>query len=363
MKPFEIFRTGTWTSDKGITKNYSEEDLDKIVANYNSEDPAPIVIGHPENNSPAFGWIDSIKRVADRLIAVPKQLNDKFVDLVKNGSFKKRSISITPDFKLNHVGFLGAAAPAVAGLKEIQFSSDEELHNFSSDFNPELVSSPARHLERSRETRDEGLNNATIEQSNNESQKPAITLDSENNPAEKTTPNNKPLEDLKNFEKSLNELNSIVSEIKNNFSQLSDDELKKIHSRINELQFSMQVNDFELRLNEKLAYGSLTPGMKSKIMNLVSFLQKQSFSGNEFSFEKYIADVKNLLIDFVESIPKIIYYENFAEKPESVSIAEDEFENFTLDEDSLLIHKKALQYMKANEGTEYVEAINKVSKE
>lgn len=338
MKPFEIFRTGTWTSDKGITKEYTESDLDKLVENYNSEDPAPIVIGHPQTNSPAYGWIEKIKRVADRLIAVPKQLNEDFVKLVKEGAFKKRSVSFTPEFKLNHVGFLGAAAPAVAGLKEIQFNLEEDLLSFSDEYLPDD---------------DEEVIQEKLEKISTPEKELKIKLDTkQENPKDAGH---------KNFQDSIDSLNQIVSDLKQNFSQLNDDELKKIHSRINELQFSIQMNDFELRLNEKLAYGSLTPAMKNKIVDLVSFMQKQNFSGAEFSFDKYISDVKNLLIQFVESIPKIIYYDNFAEKPSSAAVNVEEFEEYNLDEDSLEVHKKALQYMLANDGVSYVEAINKIS--
>jgi hypothetical protein len=341
MKEFEIFRAGQWTSDKGITKNYTEDDLQKIVDNYNSEDPAPIVIGHPQTNAPAYGWIESIKKVADRLIAVPKQLNEKFVDLVKNGSFKKRSISLSPDFKLNHVGFLGAAAPAVEGLKEIQFASDVELDNYSLDVDEEVT----EESEEVEEETIEEVTEETTEEIKADTKAPLkVSLDASAS--------------NKNFQKSLDELKSIVSSIQQNFSQLSDDEIKKVHSRINELQFSMQVNDFELRLNEKLAYGSLTPAMKTKIMNVVSFLQKQNFSQSDFSQAQYLTEVKQLLLEFVESIPKIIYYENFAEKSPSLSINEDEFNDYTLDDDSLLLHRKALQYMRTHEGAQYVEAIN-----
>ncbi len=335
MKPFEIFRTGTWTSDKGITKEYTESDLDKLVDNYNSEDPAPIVIGHPQTNAPAFGWIEKIKRVADRLIAVPKQLNEDFVKLVKDGAFKKRSVSFTPDFKLNHIGFLGAVAPAVEGLKDIQFNLEEDLLSFSDEYSPVIE--------------DEDVD---------EAKNTALKIKLDNSPE---TKNEVPNPDLKNFQTSIYSLNTIVSELKNNFSKLSDDELSKIHSRINELNFAMQVNDFELRLNEKLAYGSLTPAMKNKIMDIVSFLQKQNFSASQFSYERYISDVKNLLTDFVESIPRIIYYENFAEKPDYSITKDDEFDQANVDEDSMQIHKKALQYMKAHMDVEYVEAINIVS--
>ena len=59
---FEIFKTGTHTSDKGITKTYTEEDSNFIASNYNpQEHEAPIVVGHPVDNSPSFGWIESLK--------------------------------------------------------------------------------------------------------------------------------------------------------------------------------------------------------------------------------------------------------------------------------------------------------------
>ena len=79
MKAFEIFRTGKHTSDKGITNEYTNEDLDKIASNYNpAEHEAPIVIGHPKTNAPAYGWIEKLQRVGNKLIAFPKQLNSEF---------------------------------------------------------------------------------------------------------------------------------------------------------------------------------------------------------------------------------------------------------------------------------------------
>ena len=58
---FEIFKTGTHTSDKGVSKEYTLEDLNFIAESYKpDEDEAPIVIGHPEENDPAFGWVSSL---------------------------------------------------------------------------------------------------------------------------------------------------------------------------------------------------------------------------------------------------------------------------------------------------------------
>ncbi len=72
MKAFEIFKTGKHTSDKGITNEYTNEDLDKIVSNYNPEEhEAPIVIGHPKTNAPAYGWIEKLQRVGDKAYCFP----------------------------------------------------------------------------------------------------------------------------------------------------------------------------------------------------------------------------------------------------------------------------------------------------
>lgn len=65
MKPFEIFRTGTHTSLNGQTKDFSETDLDTIASSYDPQQhEAPIVIGHPETNAPAYGWIEKSKELA-----------------------------------------------------------------------------------------------------------------------------------------------------------------------------------------------------------------------------------------------------------------------------------------------------------
>jgi len=122
-----IFKTGTHTDSQGRTREWGTADLDKIVASYDpAEHEAPIVIGHPKDNAPAFGWAAGLERKGEVLFAKAKQLVPEFVDMVRQGLFKKRSISLYPDGSLRHIGFLGAQPPAVKGLADVAFAAGEE---------------------------------------------------------------------------------------------------------------------------------------------------------------------------------------------------------------------------------------------
>ncbi len=128
----EIFKTGRHTSANGITREWTEADLEKMAASYQPDShEAPIVVGHPKSDAPAFGWIDQLKVVGRHLLAKPKQLEPQFAEMVRTGRFKKRSISVYPDGTLRHVGFLGAQPPAIKGLKDVSFSDqDEETYEY-----------------------------------------------------------------------------------------------------------------------------------------------------------------------------------------------------------------------------------------
>lgn len=124
----EVFRAGEQTDSSGRTKSWTTSDLEKIVNNYNAKKhEAPVVIGHPKDNAPAFGWVAGLKTDGDKLFAKFKQLIPEFIDAVKNGLYKKRSISLYPDLSLRHIGFLGAVPPAVKGLADIKFCEQESI--------------------------------------------------------------------------------------------------------------------------------------------------------------------------------------------------------------------------------------------
>lgn len=131
----EVFRPGTFTPMEGAALTYSAADLRAIADAYDPETaPAPVVIGHPEADAPAFGWIERFEydAQAERLYANVHEIEPAFADQVKAGRYKKVSMSFfRPDQSHNpvpgtwypkHLGFLGAAAPAVSGLKNAKFA-------------------------------------------------------------------------------------------------------------------------------------------------------------------------------------------------------------------------------------------------
>ena len=323
---FEIFKAGTHTSDKGISKEYTLDDLNFIASNYNpSEDEAPIVIGHPEDNDPAFGWVSSLsvsddgKLIAD---APDDKLHPDFLNALKEGRYKKRSISLTPEGKLRHIGFLGAAKPAVKGLADIQFSSPSSVvYEFDTDIKeePEIKG---------------------------EQPKPEISDDK-----------------LSTITQEINHLKDSIAAMQKNFSESELNSTKasieKINSQLHSLQSKISNTDFEKMLDEKVGQGTLTPAIKEKVLAVANFAQSQNFSEG-FSPAKFQTDFNKQLIALVNSFPKIIYYENFAEKPEDDNLVKDDsFIGMEIDSDSKQLHQKALALMKKDNIT-YMNAVTKL---
>lgn len=132
----EIFRPGRHTSMTGDRLEFSEGHLQATADVYDpAVHEAPIVVGHPKHDSPAYGWIGSLSFAEGSLMAAPRQVNPDFAELVEGGAFKKVSASFyTPDadsnpapgaYYLRHVGFLGAQPPAVKGLAPVAFADGE----------------------------------------------------------------------------------------------------------------------------------------------------------------------------------------------------------------------------------------------
>jgi hypothetical protein len=157
MQPLHIFKPGTHTAMCGASFSFTESDLTATVTAY---DPtlheAPMVIGHPQHDAPAAGWIKSLSAAAQGLIAEPQQVDATFAEQIAKGSYKKISASfyhpnaannpVPGVYYLRHVGFLGAQPPAVKGLRPIELADGEAGVIEFGDYGHELSTDLWRRL-------------------------------------------------------------------------------------------------------------------------------------------------------------------------------------------------------------------------
>lgn len=151
LEPIEIFRTGTHVGMSGVPMSFSAAMLRDCAASYDpAHHEAPVVVGHPKTDAPAYGWVAGLKVDGDRLVADVRDVDPAFAELVRQRRYSKISASFwaprspgnpTPGkLALRHVGFLGANPPAVKGLKAVAFADDEpwtltfgDAESFSAD--------------------------------------------------------------------------------------------------------------------------------------------------------------------------------------------------------------------------------------
>lgn len=127
IRVFQFFRTGRHISMGGQTTEWTPADLEQICRNYASQPTAPLVLGHPADDGPAFGEAKELFHKNGALYAIAR-CSKALIDLVRSGYYKHVSAKFAPalghqsGWNLRHIGFLGAMAPAVKGLAPLQFS-------------------------------------------------------------------------------------------------------------------------------------------------------------------------------------------------------------------------------------------------
>jgi transcriptional regulator with XRE-family HTH domain len=138
MDRIPFFRAGTHTTTSGHDLSFSEAEVERVAEVYDPDaHEAPIVVGHPSDDDPAYGWAEDVEAQDELLAATPRKVEPQFEEMVKAGRFEKVSAKFYPPghdhhplgedsdaYYLRHIGFLGAQPPAIKGLPSLEF---EEL--------------------------------------------------------------------------------------------------------------------------------------------------------------------------------------------------------------------------------------------
>ncbi len=136
LESIETFKPGRHRASNGQVFEFTADQVAEIAASY---DPAiaaaPIVLGHPKSDDPAWGWAEKLS-VNDQgvLVVTPEKVDPAFAEGVDAGRYRYVSAALyAPEddrnpkpgsWYLRHVGFLGAQPPAVKGLRPA-FSDDQ----------------------------------------------------------------------------------------------------------------------------------------------------------------------------------------------------------------------------------------------
>lgn len=127
---FQCFKSGKHTAMNGNQITFTDADLQGIANNYQNRLPgetAPLVLGHPATDAPAYGQVKELFVKQGILYAVA-DASERLVSLVRDKAYNTVSAAFKKHYSsggwsLRHIGFLGAVQPAVPDLEPIKFSA------------------------------------------------------------------------------------------------------------------------------------------------------------------------------------------------------------------------------------------------
>lgn len=383
----EVFKVGTWTDSSGRTRTWTEQDLEEIVRKYNEqkEHEAPVVIGHPKDNAPAYGWVERLEKRGSSIWAKVKPTVQEFVDWLKQGLYKKVSISLYPDLLLRHVGFLGATPPAVKGLKLPEFSEGDYIEINFRDWTAEEREKLAKG-----EIKGEFAGpNRTFPIASCEDVADAWRLAGHaGNPLEvrrniiriakkygwedclpeaakkwaevNMSEGGQSMEEkVKELEDQLKEKERLLAEYAER-EKAKAEEIELLKQTVAKLEQERRHREFESFSEELIREGKIAPKWKDKV---IEFMEALSAVG-EFEFKE---GKKQAVLEFQEwlkGLPKIVEFEEVAKKDKVAEQKEVKFDSDgKVDEERMELHRRALEYMEKNKGVTYKQAMEIIIKE
>lgn len=359
-KPIQIFKTGAHTAMSGAALSFTESDLAASAAAYDpAKHEAPIVVGHPKHDAPAYGWVASLAFADGGLDAEPAQLDAAFAEMVGAGRFKKISASFyTPDspqnpvpgvYYLRHVGFLGAQPPAVKGLRAPEFAENEEGVVEFGDWDDRMVARLFRGLRNffiekfGQADADKALDEYTVQALSDEAAQPENPGQISPQFSEPTPPKG----------------DEMPQEDKDRLAALEAENAALKAGRAAQTAAARHAENISFA--ESLAKeGKLLPAHKSVAVAMLDNLASQE-TQVEFGEGEAKKPLAEAFQEFLKAQPKQVEFGEVV-KPEG-DAGTIEFAapgGFAVDAERLEIHQKALAYQAAHPSTTYQTAVNAV---
>lgn len=315
LRPARIhaLKAGNWQSMGGAV-SISLFDLAHIAETYNpAVHEAPVVIGHPATDDPAFGWVRSAELQPDGLW-LNADLLPEMADLVERNLYKKVSVSLyQPDapanpvpggYSIKHLGFLGAQPPAVKGLQGVVLNSESD-QTITIEFEEARMG--------------------------DENKDPAVAL------AEKQA-------SLAQEQQALNQKKTEID--------LAEQNLTKREKELRQKEWGIE-------LDAHIQAGRLLPKDKPAVLAFMESMNGQSFDfgeGEKPLLEKFKSFLGGLPAQV--NLSEIASAEKAATPPAAVQFSAPA--GYEVDTQSLALHQKAKEWMSKNPGKLYTEAIRAI---
>ena len=370
----EIFRVGKHTALGGQIIEFGEADLAATAAAYDPNlHEAPLVVGHPGIDAPAYGWVAALGCAGGLLTAEPNQVDPAFAEMVNAGRFKKISGSFyLPEapanpvpgvYYLRHVGFLGAQPPAVTGLKSASFAAAEEGVIEFGDWADQVEAGLFRKLREwiiakfGQADADQALPGWDVDAVQNEAAQPEEPDEgeiaqafAENQQKQEGSMMPTP-EEIAARETAMQQKEAAFAERE---AKLKEKELLVIHQE--HLAFAEGL----------ITEGKLLPAQKDHAVALLDFAGEMAvdlvIEFGEGEAKKSLA-VAEILKGFLSGQPKIVEFGEVT-KTESTQPSSADFAaapGYTVEAEALVLHQRALAYKGTHPGTDYMDAVRAVS--
>jgi len=135
-----VAQEGEWEADNGITYNFNNEFLTKIVEATKGRtydgNKFGFTPGHPTGSgSPAIAWAKnhSVKYEDGVLSVMPYEVLPQFKQMHNSKMYGRFSIGLNEDFSLDHIAALGVSEPAIMNLPFVELKAKGTFIGFNED--------------------------------------------------------------------------------------------------------------------------------------------------------------------------------------------------------------------------------------
>jgi len=387
---FPAFVGGEQVDSNGTKKVWTDDELDQIVSNTkklidkNIFSGAPMVVGHPKTDAPAYGWVQDLKRDGKVLSVKGDKLHDEFAQGVEKGLWPNRSIRIgkgADGFYLKHIGFLGAVPPAIEGMDSIyNAATDDECFDYSSDsYTPNVLGRMMRRIREfiinkfDVETADSVMPDYEIESLSDHAN--SLRDEDSDTPTSYSKPEPKKTGAEPMTEFSQEQMDAAVEKAAKKAKEDAEAEFsKKEDNHKNELTAERNKRlavEFSKNITALVDEGKLLPAQAegmAEFMLQLSDADEANFefsAGEEGKEEKLKKSPLKWFNDFTAALGKQIDFKESDAGDDDGPNGSSDFsvQGADVNADRLELHNKASEYMDSHEGVDYVTAVKAVEKQ